>query len=152
MVNNMESSFFKIISYENKMYRVLGSTRFERLKETLVWGPHFSEILHHVTGWLVTDTKVWEQHVGPMFKGQLSILHWTFSHHCPETSRTNHPVMWHRFPENGQLNVTYIHIEIISSFIKHNSRSKSSESIKWIGINMSILTFINVVLQSDEYK
>ena len=32
----MESSFFKIISYENKMYRVLGSTRFERLKETLV--------------------------------------------------------------------------------------------------------------------
>lgn len=84
MVNNKDSPLFNIVSWENKMYRVLGATRFDCLKESLVWAPHYPGILHHVTGKLVADPS--EQRIGPTFKVWFLSIHqtyipWQWDHH-----------------------------------------------------------------------
>jgi hypothetical protein len=60
----------------------------------------------------------------------------------PVTSSINHPWCGVVSQKNGHLSVTYVHTETISSK-KHNFHSEISESMKWKGISMSILTFTN---------
>jgi hypothetical protein len=108
MVNNKDSPLFNIVSWENKMYRILGATRFDCLKESLVWAPIYPAILHHITGKLVADLS--GQLIGPILKVWLLSIHqtyipWQWDDHAilKHPASVTHDVAW--FPRRMDISV-----------------------------------------------
>jgi hypothetical protein len=117
MVNNKDFPLFNIVSWENKMYRALGAARFDCLKESLVWAPHYPGILHHVTGELVADVS--GQWIGPIFKVRLLSIHqtyicWQWDHHAilKHPASITHDVAW--FPRRMDTSVLHMSTQKLS--------------------------------------